>query len=125
MGILWGSSEILLASFTPPYEKTVPWNVVTSLFRGSLLRDAFDEIEEIRLNKSEDAYEYFHVARKAQHLYSLVGFRGLHYYYGRGISGSTHIPIDLFEQQQQDLYDAVCAFKRIPHDDLSEAEKLP
>lgn len=99
------NSEILQATFNPPNDLWVPWNVITSFIRTSIAQKAFSELLDTRLNKIEDGYEYLAICSLSQHLYSFVEFRALKYHFGRGISGKSTIPLSNFLRDQQSAYD--------------------
>lgn len=92
--------DIIFSSFNPPHTAWIPWNVIASVFRGDLVRNAFSSLEHIRLNKLEDAYEYLAIALQAQKLYSFTEFKGYKYFFGRGISGKSKISAKRFISDQ-------------------------
>ncbi|MFC0265846.1 glycosyltransferase family 2 protein [Alloscardovia macacae] len=104
--------QILQSSFNAPHSPWIPWNLITSAFRGGLIREAFRTLEDIRLNKLEDAYEYFAICSHAHTLYSLTEVKGLRYHFGRGISGRSRVEIDRFAEEQQQAYDVDAAVQR-------------
>ena len=104
------SDNIIKSTFSSDFPHWTPWNVITALFKGDLVRDAFKKTVSIRLSKAEDAYEYFAIVAFAQTLKDLTAFRALKYHIGRGISGRSKISVEKFSTEQQYIKDVVNAF---------------
>lgn len=104
------SDNIIKSTFSSDFPHWTPWNVITALFKGDLVRDAFKKTVSTRLSKAEDAYEYFAIVAFAQTLKDLTAFRALKYHIGRGISGRSKISVERFSTEQQYIKDVVNAF---------------
>lgn len=102
--------NIIKSTFSSDFPHWTPWNVITALFKGDLVRDAFKKTVSTRLSKAEDAYEYFSIVAFAQTLKDLTAFRALKYHIGRGISGRSKISVERFSTEQQYIKDVVNAF---------------
>ena len=102
--------NIIKSSFSSDFPHWMPWNVITALFKGDLIRASFEKTVSARLTKVEDAYEYFVTASFAQTLKDLTAFRALKYHIGRGISGRSKISVERFSTEQQYIKDVVNAF---------------
>lgn len=103
------SDNIIKSTFSSDFPHWTPWNVITALFKGDLVRDAFKKTVSIRLSKAEDAYEYFAIVAFAQTLKDLTAFRALKYHIGRGISGRSKISVEKFTVEQLSVKDVVSA----------------
>lgn len=103
------SDNIIKSTFSSDFPHWTPWNVITALFKGDLVRDAFKKTVSTRLSKAEDAYEYFAIVAFAQTLKDLTAFRALKYHIGRGISGRSKIGVEKFTVEQQSVKDVVSA----------------
>lgn len=102
--------NIIKSSFSSDFPHWMPWNVITALFKGDLIRASFEKTVSARLTKVEDAYEYFVTASSAKTLKDLTAFRALKYHIGRGISGRSKISVERFSTEQQYIKDVVNAF---------------
>ena len=102
--------NIIKSSFSSDFPHWMPWNVITALFNGDLIRASFEKTVSTRLTKVEDAYEYFVTASSANTLKDLTAFRALKYHIGRGISGRSKISVERFSTEQQYIKDVVNAF---------------
>lgn len=102
--------NIIKSSFSSDFPHWMPWNVITALFNGDLIRASFEKTVSTRLTKVEDAYEYFVTASSAKTLKDLTAFRALKYHIGRGISGRSKISVERFSTEQQYIKDVVNAF---------------
>lgn len=102
--------NIIKSSFSSDFPNWMPWNVITALFKGDLIRASFEKTVSARLTKVEDAYEYFVTASSAKTLKDLTAFRALKYHIGRGISGRSKISVERFSTEQQYIKDVVNAF---------------
>lgn len=102
--------NIIKSSFSSDFPHWMPWNVITALFKGDLIRASFEKTVSTRLTKVEDAYEYFVTASSANTLKDLTAFRALKYHIGRGISGRSKISVERFSTEQQYIKDVVNAF---------------
>lgn len=103
------SDNIIKSTFSSDFPHWTPWNVITALFKGDLVRDAFKKTVSTRLSKAEDAYEYFAIVAFAQTLKDLTAFRALKYHIGRGISGRSKISVEKFTVEQLSVKDVVSA----------------
>ena len=112
--------NIIKSSFSSDLPHWTPWNVITALFKGDLVRDAFKKTVSTRLSKAEDAYEYFAIAAFAQTLKDLTAFRALKYHIGRGISGRSKISVEKFTVEQQSVKDVVSAVYDFANDFASD-----
>lgn len=101
--------NIIKSTFSSDFPHWTPWNVITALFKGDLVRDAFKKTVSTRLSKAEDAYEYFATVAFAQTLKDLTAFRALKYHIGRGISGRSKISVEKFTVEQRSVKDVVSA----------------
>lgn len=101
--------NIIKSTFSSDFPHWTPWNVITALFKGDLVRDAFKKTVSTRLSKAEDAYEYFAIVAFAQTLKDLTAFRALKYHIGRGISGRSKISVEKFTVEQLSVKDVVSA----------------
>ena len=101
--------NIIKSTFSSGFPHWTPWNVITALFKGDLVRDAFKKTVSTRLSKAEDAYEYFAIVAFAQTLKDLTAFRALKYHIGRGISGRSKISVEKFTVEQLSVKDVVSA----------------
>lgn len=101
--------NIIKSTFSSDFPHWTPWNVITALFKGDLVRDAFKKTVSTRLSKAEDAYEYFVITAFAQTLKDLTAFRALKYHIGRGISGRSKIDVEKFTVEQRSVKDVVSA----------------
>ena len=101
--------NIIKSTFSSDFPHWTPWNVITALFKGDLVRDAFKKTVSTRLSKAEDAYEYFAIVAFAQTLKDLTAFRALKYHIGRGISGRSKISVEKFTVEQRSVKDVVSA----------------
>lgn len=102
--------NIIKSSFSSDLPHWMPWNVITALFNGDLIRASFEKTVSTRLTKVEDAYEYFVTASSAKTLKDLTAFRALKYHIGRGISGRSKISVERFSTEQKYIKDVVNAF---------------
>lgn len=102
--------NIIKSSFSSDLPHWMPWNVITALFNGDLIRASFEKTVSARLTKVEDAYEYFVTASSAKTLKDLTAFRALKYHIGRGISGRSKISVERFSTEQKYIKDVVNAF---------------
>jgi hypothetical protein len=114
--------DILKSSFSNDLARWTAWNVNLVFYKTKVLQEAFSRMEVSRLNKIEDAYEYFVLASCSNQLYSLTEFRALRYYIGRGISGRSQVSLEAFNDDQQSAYDVVQAFRRFA--DQTEREMV-
>ncbi|RDW97006.1 glycosyl transferase [Gardnerella vaginalis] len=115
--------NIIKSSFSSDFPHWTPWNVITALFNGDLVRDAFKKTVSTRLSKAEDAYEYFAIVAFAQTLKDLTAFRALKYHIGRGISGRSKISVEKFTVEQLSVKDVVSAVYDFAGDFASDFAK--
>lgn len=113
--------NIIKSTFSSDFPHWTPWNVITALFKGDLVRDAFKKTVSTRLSKAEDAYEYFAIASFAQTLKDLTAFRALKYHIGRGISGRSKISVEKFTVEQRSVKDVVSAVYDFANDFAKES----
>ena len=116
--------NIVKSTFSSDFPHWTPWNVITALFKGDLVRDAFKKTVSTRLSKAEDAYEYFAIASFAQTLKDLTAFRALKYHIGRGISGRSKISVERFSTEQQYIKDVVNAFCDFASDFVNDSNGI-
>lgn len=115
--------NIIKSTFSSDFPHWTPWNVITALFNGDLVRDAFKKTVSTRLSKAEDAYEYFAIVAFAQTLKDLTAFRALKYHIGRGISGRSKISVEKFTVEQLSVKDVVSAVYDFAGDFASDFAK--
>lgn len=114
--------NIIKSTFSSDFPHWTPWNVITALFKGDLVRDAFKKTVSTRLSKAEDAYEYFAIAAFAQTLKDLTAFRALKYHIGRGISGRSKISVEKFTVEQRSVKDVVSAVYDFASDFVNDSD---
>lgn len=112
--------NIIKSTFSSDFPHWTPWNVITALFKGDLVRNAFKKTVSTRLSKAEDAYEYFAIVAFAQTLKDLTAFRALKYHIGRGISGRSKISVEKFTVEQRSVKDVVSAVYDFANDFAKE-----
>lgn len=117
--------NIIKSTFSSDFPHWTPWNVITALFKGDLVRDAFKKTVSTRLSKAEDAYEYFAIVAFAQTLKDLTAFRALKYHIGRGISGRSKISVEKFTVEQLSVKDVVSAVYDFAGDFAGDFAKEP
>ena len=69
----------------------VDWRVTQRMYRTSILRQAFEEMTNEPLDRTEDGYECFVVSALAASYRSCKNCHGYRYHYGRGITGTSTI----------------------------------
>lgn len=89
------SREMLLLAFTQDEDHSVPWNMSHRLFEGDATRRAFSSMRQSRLDRAEDAYEYFVAASFAadERDCDIMGYR---YHMGDGITNETALSVEAF-----------------------------
>lgn len=106
-------SDILEASFNPGHGYVHDWRVTQRAFPSALAKRAFDCMIDERLERAEDAYEYFVMAcmaRTEETDNDIVVYR---YNLGRGVTGSKELSVDEFlssVRRFKKCYEATCAY---------------
>ena len=71
------------------YGQLVDWRVTQRLMRADLVKRAFSQMTDERLDRSEDAYEVFVLAALAGSEAGAEDCRGYIYHYGIGVTGAS------------------------------------
>lgn len=98
--------QIGMAMFSDQPQR-LTYCVIDSVFRGRMIRSAFDQMPRERLGRLEDAYESFVIADVAKSLIALPECRFLHYHFGRGVSGMSQLTASSFDKDQKEIYGVV------------------
>lgn len=98
--------QISMAMFSDQPQR-LTYCVIDSVFKGDVIRNAFDQMPRERLGRLEDAYESFVIADVAKSLLALPECRFLHYHFGRGVSGMSQLTADSFDKDQKEIYGIV------------------
>ncbi|MDO4913352.1 MAG: rhamnan synthesis F family protein [Bifidobacteriaceae bacterium] len=102
----------LLATFSNKTDENIVWTSIGLLIRSAVCKKAFDDMEHIRLQRLEDAYEYFVMAYYANAIDFCTQIKALKYYWGRGITGSNIISSQMFNKHQQEMKAVLNAFNK-------------
>ena len=105
--------EILRASCDEGIGYLLDWRVWQRIYTMSLAKRAFSEMTDARLERAEDSYEWFVLARNARTFDTLDTCRGHIYYFGEGVSGFTALDAERYRtfcEQFKACYDAACAY---------------
>ena len=89
-----------------------PWHLTHRLMRGEVVRDAFARMTRERLDRAEDAYEFFVVAALSdgEDACDVMGYA---YHMGVGVTGASMISRDRFSveaEQVRRCYEAMLEF---------------
>ncbi len=71
----------------------VDWRTTQRLYRTPLLKKAFEAMSDNRLERAEDGYECLVISSLANTYHSCKEYRGYRYHYGRGVTGTSMIPV--------------------------------
>lgn len=88
--------DILAYPFDPRKGFTKDWMVTQRAYRTQLLKDAFDAMPYKRLDRAEDAYEYFVIASLATYEVTDPSVMVYLYNYGTGVTGFSKLGLDDF-----------------------------
>lgn len=72
------------------------WSIIDVLFDGDFARRVFQAMTDEALGRTQDAYEMFVLADKAETYLSIQEFRGLIYHLGSGVSGHGMRDVESF-----------------------------
>lgn len=92
--------DIVSSIFSETLDTRTTWSMIDILFKGDFVRRGFAGMADEYLGNLEDSYECFVLASQADTMRSFTEFRPLRYYFGGGISGYSHIAVDVFERNQ-------------------------
>lgn len=107
-GSLLGRDK-LLSVFSDDDQHHGVWTVVATAFSASLCKSAFAIMSSRRLQRMEDAYEYFVLADQANMISLHTSEHILRYHWGRGITGMQRITSRQFGNEAQSMKDVVDA----------------
>ena len=111
-GTLTGKEAACLA-FAAESHNELPWHVTHRLFRADMLREAFSRMSTERLERAEDAYEYFvmtDVMGLERDACDIMGYR---YYLGGGVMNARGLTLEGFLSQAaaiRDCYEAAASY---------------
>lgn len=91
----------------------IDWRTTQRLYRTDVLRSAFEEMTDSRLERAEDSYETFVIAAHSSSSAGAEDCRGYLYHYGRGITGTNAITPFVFARfckQFKACIDESCAY---------------
>ena len=90
-------NEILQTIFDEDFGYVQDWRMIQRVFHAPLLRRAFSEMEDARLERAEDSYECFVACALAESADTYDACIGYVYHYGRGITGTSKIDADRYD----------------------------
>lgn len=96
LGFVEGES-VMRSVFDESWGYKQDWRITQRLFKTSLLKQAFNIMDDATINRGEDAYESFVVLSLASSANSLDTCKGYVYHYGLGTSGSSTISASEYE----------------------------
>ena len=89
---------VMRAVFDKNYGFAQDWRVTQRVYRTDLLKSAFEEMTDRRINRSEDQYETFVILSKASSSDSIDTYKGYVYHYGLGISGTSSMSLSEYAE---------------------------
>ena len=93
----WDSSELLLNVFAKDGGYLQDWRVTQRLYKRGVAAEAFSRMVDSRLERAEDCYEFLALADCASSQLTANQVKPLVYYFGRGVTGTSKIPLQRFE----------------------------
>lgn len=93
----WDSSKLLLNVFAKDGGYLQDWRVTQRLYKRSVAVEAFGRMVDSRLERAEDCYEFLALADCASSQLTANQVKPLVYYFGRGVTGTSKIPLQRFE----------------------------
>ena len=107
-GVLMGE-QIVAASFSAERGYRIPWHVTHRAFKRSLVSVAFSKMTDRRLDRAEDAYEYFAIASLAGEELSRCDIVGYLYNMGAGVTNSSTLTLSAFDAEMRATQDCISA----------------
>lgn len=95
--------ELLANVFSASNEFVYPWHMTHRVFQTKLVRNAFACMTAERLERAEDAYEFFVVANLSQGE-TTVSIPGYLYHMGIGVTNVHTMSASVFEKEAQQVY---------------------
>lgn len=74
------------------------WRVTQRAYRTTLAKEAFLAMDDARLERAEDCYELLVLMDRAQEQVTANEVRALRYFFGRGVTGTSAIGVDVFSR---------------------------
>ena len=93
----------------------IPWHVTHRLFVSDIAKKAFEMMSNARLDRAEDAYEYFVIASLAHSEFERCDIDGYLYHMGLGVTSERELSGEKFVAETQaivDCYDAAFEYAR-------------
>lgn len=106
-------AQIARAAFAESEGYQVPWHVTHRLFSAGLAKVAFAKMPDTRMQRAEDAYQYFVLASMAGHERSDCSIVGYLYHMGVGVTKASALAADRFlveARQTAECVDAANAY---------------
>lgn len=93
--------DIAKSSFVFGDEPVQDWRVLQRLYKGELVKKAFDAMTRDRLGRGQDAYEWLVIASLAKRESFHNDVIAYRYYFGRGITNTTAMSSEKFGKLSQ------------------------
>ena len=91
--------------FSATGEWKLPWHVTHRLFESGLAKRAFEVMANRRLDRAEDAYEYFVMASLAADERACCDIVGYLYHMGVGVTNARSLSAETFIQESSAIWD--------------------
>lgn len=101
-GTLRGDDKLRF-SFSETNGVKTNWTTVAIAIRAQECKTAFSRMTNQRLQRLEDAYEYFVIADCVRSIAFHVDKQVLQYHWGRGITGVRYVSLRTFRQETQEM----------------------
>ena len=108
------NEDILKEAFDPIRHFARDWMVTQRAFSSTLAKSSFDAMTDERLERAEDAYEFFVIAAHSCKEIT-IEVPVYEYHYGRGVTGYSHLSCQSFSSSAQQFsccIDAIASFAR-------------
>ena len=87
------------------------WRVTQRVYRSDVLKKSFLKMTEQRLDRAEDCYEVLVLADHIEGEFTANDIRGLKYFYGRGVTGTSQIEIGVFQKFVDQFQECIVAME--------------
>lgn len=110
-----GGTELCEAIFTKQGGYCKDWRVTQRVYRIDVAKRAFSKMTDNRLDRAEDCYEVLVLADHVNEELTANEIRGLRYFYGRGVTGTSLIKVSEFNKFVDQFQECIDAMEEYAH----------
>ena len=103
--------DVLRSAFIEGDGQTMDWRITQRLIRGTLARQAFQDMTDQHLERSEDAYECLVLLDHVKSSYPAEDCRAYVYHYGVGVTGASPLSVDSYRWACQSTAACISAMR--------------